>query len=275
MLSKRTIHVFYDLLSTHSTLSKIETLFECEEVYQDPFFESPLGGDRRALADNYVSSLNLSNSADLRKMLNVLEMFLLENEDNEFIQEDSRWKQLFKLLDRDGYTFVDGKLQLANSFYIPKEIEEITSEYNIKHVNNDWERALEQAEKDPEDAITATRSMLESTLKWILDNFGEEYDRKENLNQFYRKVSNHLNLSPDKHGEEIFKQILGSISGVITGLGSLRNEYGDSHGKGKVYYKPSERHAKFAINLSGTVCVYLLETYFANENANAAYRRNN
>jgi hypothetical protein len=68
-------------------------------------------------------------------------------------------------------------------------------------------------------------------------------------------------LYPDQHGEEIFKQILGSINGVVIGLGTLRNAYGDAHGKGSKYYKPSERHAKFAINLSGTLCIYLLETY--------------
>lgn len=76
-----------------------------------------------------------------------------------------------------------------------------------------------------------------------------------------------LNLSPDQHGAESFKQILGSINGVVTGLGALRNAYGDSHGKGKMYYKPSERHAKFAINLSGTLCIYLIETYMINRKA--------
>ncbi|GAA0303689.1 hypothetical protein GGQ92_003210 [Gracilibacillus halotolerans] len=265
MLSKRTIHTFYDLLSTHSTLARIESLFECEEVFQNPFYVSPLSGDRRSLADNYLSTLDLSNYSETRKLLNVIEMFLLENEDNEFIKEDSRWKQLIKLLERDGFTLIKGKLQSNNSLYIPNEIDEITNTFDIEHVKNDWERALAQAETDPEDAITATRAMLESTLKWILDEIGEEYDQKENLSQLNRRVSKQLNLSPDQHGEETFKQILGSINGIITGLGSLRNAYGDSHGKGRTYYKPSERHAKFAINLSGTVCMYLLETYFANK----------
>lgn len=265
MLNKRTIHTFYDLLSTHSTLTRIENLFECEEVFQDPFYVSTLNGDRRSLADNYVHSLDLSNTRDLQKMLNVIEMFFLENEDNEFVQDDNRRKQLFKLLERDGITLTNGKLQSVNSMYIPREIEIMTNKYDIEHVKKDWERALDQVGTDPEDAITATRAMLESTLKWILDDIGETYEKKDSLNLLYRKVAKKLNLSPDQHGEEIFKQILGSINGVITGLGSLRNEYGDSHGKGKVYFKPSERHAKFAINLSGTVCMYLLETYFANK----------
>lgn len=265
LLSKRTIQTFYDLLTGYGTLASIQKLFECEDIFLDEDHVSNLSGQRRTLADSYVASLDLNNPRDLRKMLNVIEMFYLELEGNEYFLEDSLWKQFVRLLERDGYQFQNRRLLSEKPTHIPVEIEELTNEYNIEHVQSDLERALAQAKTDPEDAITATRSMVESTLKWILDDVGEEYKDSENLGQIYKKVANLLNLSPDQHGEEIFRQILGSINGVVTGLGSLRNAYGDSHGKGKIYYKPSERHAKFAINLSGTLCIYLLETYFASK----------
>jgi hypothetical protein len=69
-----------------------------------------------------------------------------------------------------------------------------------------------------------------------------------------------LNLAPQQHTEEIFKQILGGCQTVVNGLGSLRNKTGDAHGKGQRYVKPSERHAKLAVNLAGTVSVFLIET---------------
>jgi hypothetical protein len=265
LLNKRTIHTFYDLLTSYGTLSSIKTLFECEGIYEPEFYVSPLSGQRRTLADSYVSNLDLSNFNDLKKFFNVIEMFYLEFEENEYFLNDSLWKQFLKLFERDGYSLNNGKVQLENSTFIPTEIEDLSGKYNIEHVEKDWQRALNQAKTDPEDAITATRAMVESTLKWILDETGEEYKESENLSQLYKKVANLLKLSPDQHGEETFKQILGSINGVVTGLGALRNAYGDSHGKGKVYYKPSERHAKFAINLSGTLCIYLLETYMSNQ----------
>ncbi len=261
MISKRTIHTFYDLLSGYGTLATIQKLFECEYIFEAEDHVSTLSGQRRSLADSYVSSLDLKIPSDLRKLFNVIEMFYLENEENEYFQNNTTRKQFFKLLERDGYAFVNGIVQYENTTYIPKELERFTGEYNIEHVENDWKRALSQAKTDPEDAITATRAMVESTLKWILDDIGEEYKEKDNLSQLYKRVAQLLKLYPDQHGAEIFKQILGSINGVVTGLGALRNSYGDSHGKGKVYYKPSERHAKFAINLSGTLCIYLLETY--------------
>jgi hypothetical protein len=152
--------------------------------------------------------------------------------------------------------FLRIEIQYENTTTIPQELESFIGEYNIEHVENDWRRALNQVKYDPEDAITATRAMLESALKWILDDIGAIYKETDNLGQLFKNVAQFLSLSPDQQGEEIFKQILSSINGVVTGLGVLRNAYG----KGMVYYNPSERHSKFAINLSGTLCIYLLET---------------
>jgi hypothetical protein len=260
LISKRTLYVFYDLLSGYGTLREIEKLFEGEEIFKSEEYVSSFSGQRRSLADEYIRSLDLNNGSDVKKLLQVFEMFYIEHENNEYFKNDLQWKQFQILLERDGYNFIGNSISQIAS-YIPIEIKEIASSYNIEHVEKEWERALKQAKIDPEDAITATRSMVESTLKWILEKSKVEYDHSDNLNHLYKKVSRSLNLYPDQHGEEIFKQILGSINGVVTGLGSLRNAYGDAHGKGIKYYKPSERHAKFAINLSGTLCIYLLETY--------------
>lgn len=263
MISKRTIHVFYDILSSFSTLNKIQQLFECEYIFEPESYVSKMGGQRKSLADSYVSTLDFSNHEDVRKMLNVIELFFIENQENGFLRGDPSWKQFITLLERDGFVFEGSKIKPLDDINIPLDIISYTKDNNIPFVKKDWERALLQVEIDPEAAITATRSMLESTLKWILDDLGEEYEQTENLSQLYKKVANALNLSPDSHGEEVFKQILGSMNGIISGLGSLRNAYSSAHGKGKTYYKPSKRHAKFAINLSGTMCIFLIDTYLS------------
>ncbi|QHE52785.1 abortive infection family protein [Pontibacillus sp. HMF3514] len=261
MVSERTLHVFYDLLTEYSTLNKIETLFESEGIYQQNEYTSKMSGSRRSLADTYVASLNLMNPNDLRKLFNVFEMFFIEVGIHHNVWGDKRLDQFFKLLERDGYLFSGDKIKYINSTFIPSEIEEYTNQYSIEHVETDWQRALNQSKSDPEDAITSTLSMIESTLKWILDEKGEEYKKGDSLSQLYKQVSHILNMAPDQHSEGIFKKILGSINGVVTGLGSLRNEFSDSHGKGIKNAKPSERHAKFAINLSGTMCIYLIESF--------------
>jgi len=126
---------------------------------------------------------------------------------------------------------------------------------------------LERKTSDPEGAITISRTILESVCKHILDEVGIEYNSNNvDLPELYKKTAKTLNLSPSQHTEGIFKQILGGCSGIINGLGSLRNRLGDAHGKGKAQVKPAPRHAELAVNLSGAMALYLLKTFKANQN---------
>ncbi len=66
--------------------------------------------------------------------------------------------------------------------------------------------------------------------------------------------------------EENRLEILGGCSGIVNGLGSLRNKHGDAHGSGPKAIKPKPRHAELAVNLAGTMAIFLIETYEANKN---------
>lgn len=127
-------------------------------------------------------------------------------------------------------------------------------------VHDIWRKALERMTSDPEGAITSARSLLESVLKHILDERKIAYTDKADLPELYRQVSKELNLAPDQHTEETFKKILGGVTSVVNELGSLRNRLGDAHGKGKGGVKPAPRHAELAVNLAGSIALFLVET---------------
>lgn len=114
---------------------------------------------------------------------------------------------------------------------------------------------------DPEGAITLSRTLLESTCKHILDELEIDYGNSPDINQLYRLVGKALNLSPSQHTEQTFKQILGGCSSIVEGLGALRNKVGDAHGQGKVNFRPAPRHAELAVNLAGTMSVFLFSTW--------------
>ncbi|NNH77162.1 abortive infection family protein [Acinetobacter sp. ANC 5380] len=124
-----------------------------------------------------------------------------------------------------------------------------------------WQKALERRTVDPEGAITIARTLLESTCKHILDEASVEYGNAPDLNHLYRLTAKQLNLSPSQHTQPIFKQILGGCTSVIEGLGALRNKISDAHGQGKLNVKPSSRHAELAVNLAGTMAVFLFSTW--------------
>ncbi|MFC1485764.1 abortive infection family protein [Candidatus Latescibacterota bacterium] len=89
------------------------------------------------------------------------------------------------------------------------------------------------------------------------------YSRNPDINELYQVVSKALNLSSKQHEEPLFKQILGGCSSIVSGLGKIRNRMGDAHGKGRLLYRPTPRHAELAINLSGSMVLFLLQTYEA------------
>jgi hypothetical protein len=150
----------------------------------------------------------------------------------------------------------------CKAFPAEKSISEVIQKFDESGINEAWHKALERKVSDPEGAITISRTILESVCKHILDDQGIEYDsNKIELHDLYKVTAGSLNLSPSQHTEQIFKQILGGCSGVVNGLGQLRNKLGDAHGKGKKPVKPAPRHAELAVNLTGSMALFLIETY--------------
>jgi hypothetical protein len=122
-------------------------------------------------------------------------------------------------------------------------------------------RIQARREADPEGAITAARALLESTCKYVLDALGTAYGPAEELSDLYRKAAAAMNLAPQNHNEQVFKQILSGCISVVGGLAALRNALGDAHGKADTAPRPSARHADLAINLAGAIALFLIETY--------------
>ena len=144
----------------------------------------------------------------------------------------------------------------------------LLSAFSTEEVGRCWKKMLDRARHDPDGAITASRTLIETVLKHILDALNEAYDtRTIELPELYKKVQLRLNLAPEQHQSTIVKQILGGCSGVVNGLGALRNQLGDAHGGG-VSRKPVEqRHANLAVNLAGSMALFLTETFTKHHDA--------
>lgn len=177
------------------------------------------------------------------------------------------------LLRHDGYTLSEtGKISGAPIFKViplPErspadlDITATLSAFDPDQIGERWQRALDSRSKDPERAITLARTLLEDVCKWILHDAGESWEEKDDLPILYKKLSKTLNLAPDNHTEQVFKQILSGCQSVVTALGALRNKLGDAHSIGPRRIKPSARHAELAVNLSGTMATFLVSTWNA------------
>jgi hypothetical protein len=165
---------------------------------------------------------------------------------------------------REAFEPLISHLERAHGSPIDAEVEQATIALNAESVVAAWTKAMSRRTSDPDGAITAARSLLESVCKTILEDRGIAYnDRKDDLPKLYSRVSKALRLAPSDHTEEQFKAILGGCTTVVNGLGSIRNRASDAHGQGRKSYRPAERHAALAVNLAGSMALFLMETHKA------------
>lgn len=136
---------------------------------------------------------------------------------------------------------------------------------NAASLERAWAKALERRAADPEGAVTTARTVLESTCKTLMDDLGVPYRDRDDLPALYRKLSSSLGLAPSAQTEEQFKAILGACNTVVQELGSLRNRVSDSHGPGRKSYRPAARHAALAVNLAGSMALFLIGTHEARQ----------
>lgn len=179
------------------------------------------------------------------------------------------------ILRRDGYALASGDRVSGHPVYKVREttapgsqpaddlISETLISFDETGVHHAWTKALERRAADPEGAITAAKTLLETVCKHIIDEAGGEYGENDDLPKLYSVAAECLNLAPSQHSEKVFKSILGNCQAVVGLLASLRNRLGDSHGQGKRHVRPAARHAELAVNLAGSVAMFLISTWNA------------
>jgi Abortive infection C-terminus len=128
-------------------------------------------------------------------------------------------------------------------------------------VTKSWMAALSKVATDPDGAITATRTTLESICKHICDERSVTYEDSWDLTRLYKAAASAMEVSPDQHTEQIIKQILSGAATVVGGLAGMRNALSDAHGRGKGSVGPAPRHAKLAVNTGFAIAGFLIDTH--------------
>lgn len=133
-------------------------------------------------------------------------------------------------------------------------------------VGRDIDRALTSVNQDPEDAVTAACSAIESVCRSILVELGEALPAKKDIQSLYNAVKKPLALDAgrtdiDSQIEVDVRTILGGLSTVISGIGALRTHAGDAHGRERGFARIDARIASLAIHSASTVSLFLIQTW--------------
>ena len=141
-----------------------------------------------------------------------------------------------------------------------------TEHHGFDTVQRDIARALLSLANDPEDALTAACSMIESVCRSILIELGIPLPDKKDIDGLMRAVQASLDLSPGQRGipvqiEQDVRQIRSGLTSVAKGVGALRTHGGDAHGREAGYPSLDAPTARFAINAAASLALFLIETW--------------
>jgi len=137
----------------------------------------------------------------------------------------------------------------------------IDSSYIVKHL----ERIRNSINSDPELAIGSTKELIETVLKTILEDAGEDI-RNKDIPQLLRSVQKVLGLLPDsadsfKKGTDTIKRLLSNLGQIVICIDELRNLYGTGHGKTKLDTGIEAHHARLVVGAGATLATFLMELH--------------
>jgi hypothetical protein len=137
---------------------------------------------------------------------------------------------------------------------------------NFDTVSRDLDRALGSAKDDPEDAVTAASSTIESVCRSILIELGLGLPEKKDIKGLFAAVRKPLGLSSDRADfdpliADDVRKILNGLATVVEGIGALRTHGGDAHGRERGYTRIDQRIASLSIHAASTVALFLIETW--------------
>ena len=147
------------------------------------------------------------------------------------------WKSFGPLLD-----YLEG----SNQAPADSSISQTLASLDKDSVTQACHKALERRDQDPEGAITAARTLLESICKLVIDGSGQFYNEKNDLPKLYHQASLILNLCPiPTYRRNIQKPFLVGANKWSTGLELSATRLGmpmDMEKTGQLDQVPDMRH---------------------------------
>lgn len=133
-------------------------------------------------------------------------------------------------------------------------------------VQRDLHRALASAETDPEDAVTAACSVIESLCRSVLCELELPMPIQLDIKGLYKAVREPLGLAPGR--EDVspqiaadVREILGGLNSTVQGIGALRTHAGDAHGRERGFKRIDARTARLAIHAAAGAAIFIIETW--------------
>ena len=277
-LSPQTIEFLGELISggsgndTNPPIGIYRSGTKLEKFMRGCNVDFSLGGQSRVPALTEALIRLNQDDTEHAKLTRIIESACSQTD---FINDSDRHQKVVETLNiylaGDGFEVVNQgvKMRLVEGGMSTPVLERLSGLVNIisfDTVKLDLDRALSNSKTDPEDAVTAACSTLESVCRSIIVELGNELPNKKDLKSLYNAVREPLGLMPgstqiDPRILDDVRKILSGLATTVEGIAALRTHAGDAHGKTKGAKRIDDRIANLAIHSSSTAALFIIETW--------------
>ena len=135
------------------------------------------------------------------------------------------------------------------------------SKISVSGVRDQWWVASSRLPKSPSSAITAARTLVESTCKTILEECGETPDGSGDLQKLLKQVRESLDLKTGRDVPKSVNEILSGLVSLINGLSSISNDAGDRHGNVGGIRLEDITISSLIVHAAGTAALFLAQVH--------------
>ena len=130
---------------------------------------------------------------------------------------------------------------------------------DIPAIEAEFNRALENVNSEPREAVSAACNILESIFKVYISDEGLIAPQKQDLQGVWKVVKADLGFDPSRLEDDDLKKILSGIFSIVDGIGAFRTHASSAHGQGRNLYNLEPRHARLAIHSAHTLALLYLK----------------
>ena len=214
---------------------------------------------KRTSADATVDALSILGAV----LEEVMEVDRPPQGQGEAALEASRQK-VRDVLARFGLSYhTGGRILGTKAGVSTRSLESILRAGDLQALEVEFDRALSTIESDPAAAVTAACSSIESLCRVYIEDEDLVMPADQSIKPLWKAVQSNLGLDPSQVADDDLKRVLSGLTSIVDGLGAFRTHVGSAHGRGRVSYKPSPRHARLVVHSAHTLSVFVLETWDA------------
>lgn len=281
LISKKAVNELQEYFVS-TKLRTIEQEFDAAGIDRDEEFVPQTSGQRRALFQQYLHTLDLDKPRDVRKLLSVFASVLSELEVSKENPDAFNHEQavrtfdlLSRLLARDGYQYRDGQVTTVGRAAALDDLQEAISPLDLPHLQQQIERMRASTDTDPWLAIGTAKELVETTCKTILRERSATLPGRPEIPELIKATRESLQLLPDQvpnaaKGADTIRRLLSNLGTIAQNLAELRRDYGTGHGQDGRATGLDARHARLAVNSAVTLVTFLIETHRVRDHLEAA-----